>query len=284
MILRKQFKKQSGRQSWFMPVFALLLASGALVRAQSGSQQQSNPFPEDSTPAQPASNTANPAPNTPAPASTSTTPGADKATQNPFPGTGANAPIIPVEPDNSVEAPEHATPSPTVSDIDPDGDPVRTPEWSDPATDPATAAQTQDAASGYSSSTAGEQDWNTPDPEPNTSGGGKHHRGRGRQQDDSDVEQTPDQRMKEDLNVGSFYLDQRNWIAARARFAEAFQMNPEETKALWGLAISEQHLQKFAEARQHFELYLSYGMDGREAKEARKALKEMPLKDSAQNQ
>ena len=79
-------------------------------------------------------------------------------------------------------------------------------------------------------------------------------------------------------------MDQKNWIAARARFAEAFQMNPEETKALWGLAISEQHLEMYAQARQHFELYLSYGMDGREAKEARKALKEMPMTSGVQNQ
>ena len=258
-----------------MLAFALLLALGMLARAQNGSQQQSNPFPEDAAPAQtPASS-----------ASTSAKPaaGTSKTEQNPFPGTGANAPILPVGPDSASETPEHATPSPTVSDIDPNGDPVRTPEWSDPATDPATAAQTQEAASGYSSSTAGAQDWNTPDPAPDAPRGGKRRR-HGRAQSDSEVAQTPTQQLQEDINVGSFYMDQKNWIAARARFAEAFQMNPEETKALWGLAISEQHLEMYAQARQHFELYLSYGMDGREAKEARKALKEMPMTSGVQNQ
>ncbi len=264
------------RLSSKMLLAAALLVAAAFAHAQS-SQQQNNPFPEDSTPAKPAPDSAGPAANSVKPVTSS-----DKAAQNPFPGTGANAPIIPIEPGAADEAPQHATPSPTVSDIDPDGDPVRTPEWNDPASDPATAQQTQDSASGYSSSSAGVQDWNTPDPATATPGG-KHRRGHGKQQDNSDVEQTPDQRLKEDLNVGSFYLDQKNFIAARARFAEAFQMNPEETRALWGLAVSEQHLQMYAQARQHYELYLSYGMDGREAKEAQRAIKEMPKVDGAQN-
>uniref|UniRef100_E6QP26 Uncharacterized protein n=1 Tax=mine drainage metagenome TaxID=410659 RepID=E6QP26_9ZZZZ len=89
-------------------------------------------------------------------------------------------------------------------------------------------------------------------------------------------EKTPAQTLKEDLSVGSFYLDQRNWRAAESRFEEAFRLNPEEPKAVWGLAQSEQHLEMYAKAREHYELFLSYDPDGREGKEARKALKEMP--------
>ena len=270
---------------------ALLLAASALLCAQNSTPQQpsssqqtpaapqpntpelSNPFPEDTPSSQ---QSASPSTKTAQP---------NKPEQNPFPGTGANAPIIPVgpdsaSPDNASPTPLHATDSPTVADIDPNGDPMRSPEWPDESPDPATASAQQNAASGFSSSTSGVQDWNAATDDATPASRGRKHR-RGQPQDDAVAVQTPDQRMKEDLNVGSFYLDQKNWLAAESRFAEAFQINPEETRALWGLAVSEQHLQEYAKARQHFELYLSYGMDGREAKAARKAIKEMP--DSAQN-
>lgn len=268
------------RNRWLIVI--LLAAAGSVAQAQSGSAPQANPFPEDGGAA--ATKPAAAKPETQAtqqtgtqaapPAADAAKPAAGKAAQNPFPGEGSDAPIIPVGQGEAVAAPQHATDSPTVSDIDPDGDPVRTPEWDDPESNPATAAQEQEASGGYSSSAAGVQDWNTPDPVRPTSG--KHRHGRGSRQDDAPVVQTPEQQMKEDLNVGSFYLDQKNWIGAENRFADAFQMNPEQTDALWGLAVAEQHLQEFAKARQHYELFLSYGMDGRKAKEARKALKEMP--------
>ena len=271
------------RNRWLLLI--LLAAVGSVALAQSGSAPQANPFPEDggATVGKYAAQATQPAgtqaptsngPRTAPPPADAAKPIASKAAQNPFPGEGSDAPILPVGPGDANAAPRHATDSPTVSDIDPDGDPVRTPEWDDPENNPATAAQEQEAAGGYSSSNAGMQDWNTPDPVRPT--GGKRRHGRGSQQDDTPVVQTPEQQMKEDLNVGSFYLDQKNWIAAENRFADAFQMNPEQTDALWGLAVAEQHLQEFAKARQHYELFLSYGMDGRKAKEARKALKEMP--------
>lgn len=251
-----------------------LLCCGTVVRAQSGGQQ-SNPFPEETQ--QQAKQNA--APSTrqtpPKPGSTANTPNSGGTEQNPFPGEDANAPVIPVGPEGANPALRHATPSPTVSDIDPNGDPVRMPEWNDEVTDPAVEEANQESSRGFSSSTTGMQDWNTPD---TPTGKGKHKKGQ-----QEDVQQTPEQRFKEDLSVGSFYEDQRNWVAAESRFAEAFQMNPEEPKALWGLAVAEEHLQEYAKARQHYELYLSYGMDGREAKEARKALKEMPQTDGAQN-
>ena len=267
---------RASRNRWL--ILILLAAVGSAALAQSGSAPQANPFPEDgaATAAKPA------APATQQTGTQAAPPAADaakpaaagKAAQNPFPGEGSDAPIIPVGPGDANAAPRHATDSPTVSDIDPDGDPVRTPEWDDPESNPATAAQEQEASGGYSSSSAGVQDWNTPDPVQPT--GGKHRHRRAAQQDDGPVELTSEQQMKEDLSVGSFYLDQKNWFAAENRFADAFHMNPEQPDALWGLAVAEQHLQEFAKARQHFELFLSYGMDGRKAKEARKALKEMP--------
>lgn len=252
----------------------LLMCGGIVARAQSSSQQ-TNPFPEETQ--QSSSQTKQQSAPTPLQKPGNSAPGTNGSgtEQNPFPGEDSNAPVLSVEPGSANAAPAHATPSPTVSDLDPDGDPVRTPEWNEADADPAVAAASQDAASGYSSSNSGVQDWNTPDPEPS--------RGKKKKGQQEVAEQTPEQRLKEDLSVGSFYADQKNWAASESRFAEAFQMNPEETKALWGLAVAEEHLQEYTKARQHFELYLSYGMDGREAKQARQALKEMPQTDGAQN-
>jgi tetratricopeptide (TPR) repeat protein len=252
----------------------LLLSGCAVAYAQSGGQQDSNPFPEAGQQASPQNPPKQSQPTEQKPGNNAPGANGNSPEQNPFPGEDSNAPVIPVEPQGGTAAPSHATPSPTVSDIDPDGDPVRTPEWSN--ADPATTAANQDFAKGFSSSNSGLQDWNTPDA---SSSSGKKKRG----QQNEEAVQTPGQRLKEDLSVGSFYLDQKNWSAAQSRFAEAFRMNPEEIKALWGLAISEEHLQMYSKARQHFELYLSYGMDGRQAKEARKALKEMPQTGNAQN-
>lgn len=254
----------------------LLLCSGALAQAQS-SGQQSNPFPDETQPQTTKQNAtqANQAPSAQKPGNSAPATNSGGTEQNPFPGEDTNAPVIPVGPEGANAAPRHATPSPTVGDIDPNGDPVRMPEWNDEVENPATDEASQEASRGFSSSSTGMQDWSTSDA---PTGRGKKRKGQ-----QEAVEQTPEQRLKEDLNVGSFYMDQRNWVAAESRFAEAFQMNPEEPKALWGLAVAEQHLQEYTKARQHYELYLSYGMDGREAKEARKALKEMPQTDGAQN-
>lgn len=236
-----------------------------------GSGQNDNPFPGTSQAAPAlARNQTGQQPASASPAPSSAASPANASTDNPFPGEDPNAPIIPTGPGgaggaNAGSASAAAAadvPAPTVKDIDPDGDPVRTPDWNNvPSGNGMPDSGSDD---GFSSSRTGLSPITGDD---NASGP------KGKQ---DAPEKTPAQVLKEDLDVGSFYLDQHNWSAAQSRFQEAFRLNPEEPKAVWGLAQSEEHLDMFAKAREHYELFLSYGADGRQAKEARKALKEMP--------
>jgi tetratricopeptide (TPR) repeat protein len=83
------------------------------------------------------------------------------------------------------------------------------------------------------------------------------------------------QLLKEDLDIGGFYLERKNWKAAQARFATAFALNKESPDAVWGLAESERHLQMYADAAEHYKLFLSYEPDGKRGREAKKALDEV---------
>jgi hypothetical protein len=78
----------------------------------------------------------------------------------------------------------------------------------------------------------------------------------------------------EDVNVGSYYLDIKNWKAALSRFQSAMVLDPENPDVYWGLAETERHLGKFAEARTHYQQVLDYDPEGPHGKQARKALKE----------
>ena len=81
--------------------------------------------------------------------------------------------------------------------------------------------------------------------------------------------------IKEDLDVGGFYLDKKNWKAAQARFSAAFALDAENPDTVWGLAETERHLQLYKEAAEHYKLFLSYEPEGKRFREARKALAEV---------
>lgn len=78
--------------------------------------------------------------------------------------------------------------------------------------------------------------------------------------------------VQEDVSVGQFYLDRKNWRAAQARFAAAFGADKENPDAVWGLAEAERHLGLLKEADTHYKLFLTYDPTGPHGKEARKAL------------
>ena len=86
----------------------------------------------------------------------------------------------------------------------------------------------------------------------------------------------------EDINVGKYYLDGKNWRAARSRFQSAMVLDPENPEVYWGLAESERHLGDFVNARAHYEKLLDFDPDGPHGKQARKELKD-PALVSAQN-
>jgi hypothetical protein len=223
------------------------------------SGQQGNPFPADDS-------------KTPAPkgdAQKDSTGAKPKRTEdNPFPGEDPNAPIIPVGPDSG-GAGSGARPGgsrgsrpgsgsgndsgPTPRrDADSDGDPVRSPDG---------AAHTTDD-DGFASSNSGLNRMPAPDASDERPGKSTKNKSR-------------EQVIKEDVDVGGFYLEKKNWKAAQARFTAAFAMDSENPDVVWGLAEAERHLQLYKEAAEHYKLFLSYDPDGPHHREARKALEEV---------
>jgi hypothetical protein len=249
------------------------------LQAQSAPPQkpQDNPFPGDAPQAPKTPAQTQPAPqNTGQPnkgQSSTGQPGSDakpdatapkSKSDNPFPGEDPDAPIIPADPAGTPAAPGagagHGANSGSGADAagggqrgaDPDGDPVRSPD----------AAGNYRSDDGFSSSRSGLSA--VPSGDDSDEQASKAARGK-----------TKKQLIKEDVDVGGFYLDKKNWKAAQGRFASAFALDSENPDSVWGLAEAERHLQMYAEAEEHYKLFLAYEPDGRRGREAKKALDEV---------
>lgn len=79
---------------------------------------------------------------------------------------------------------------------------------------------------------------------------------------------------KEDISVGGYYLEKKNWKAAQSRFQSAMVLDPEDPEVYWGLAESAYHLGDYASARDWYSKLLDYDPDGPHGKQARKAMKD----------
>jgi hypothetical protein len=187
----------------------------------------------------------------------STAPQPKSSGDNPFPGEDTNAPIIPVDPGpgtgSSTRSDSGADSGGSPKrDADPDGDPVRSPD------SPGNTVNDD----GFSSSRSGLKQ--IPAEDDNDGAPGK-----------SAKNKTREQVIKEDLDVGSYYLSRKNWKAAEGRFTSAFSLDSENPDAVWGLAETERHMQLYKEAAEHYKLFLSYDPDGPHSRAARKALEEV---------
>jgi tetratricopeptide (TPR) repeat protein len=78
----------------------------------------------------------------------------------------------------------------------------------------------------------------------------------------------------EDIEVGKYYLQTKNWKAALSRFESAMVLSPDDPDVYWGLAESARHLGNFAEARGYYQKVAEYDPDSRHGKDAIKALKD----------
>ncbi len=136
--------------------------------------------------------------------------------------------------------------------VDPDGDPVRSPDGMGFA-----ASDT-----GFSSSRSG-LEGGAAGPEVDTVPGR------------STKAKTRDQVVKEDVDVGGFYLERKNWEAALLRFQSAYTLDSESPEAVYGLAEAERHLEHWAKAREHYTLFLAFDPEGPKSKGARKALDQL---------
>lgn len=78
-----------------------------------------------------------------------------------------------------------------------------------------------------------------------------------------------------DVRVGGFYLQVKNYKGAYDRFLEATRVAPENGQAVFGLAEAARGLDRKQEAVTNYTIYLQAFPDGKKAKDAQKALKEL---------
>ena len=87
-------------------------------------------------------------------------------------------------------------------------------------------------------------------------------------------EPTHQEAASKDIEVGSYYLETKDWKGALSRFESALVLDPENPDVYWGLAEADRHLGNLAYARANYEKVVEYDPDSHHGKEARKKLKE----------
>lgn len=172
---------------------------------------------------------------------------------NPFPEDTTSVPVMPTTTNVPVEPESNGDQGVRVAAPSEDSDPARSPD------DPVPAAS--DESEGFSSSLKGLENVVPP---PDTDEPGKK----------SKKEPTHQEAAGEDINVGKYYLSEKNWKAALSRFQSAMVLDPENPEVYWGLAEAERHLNDYTDARAYYEKLLEYDPDGPHGKEARKAMKD----------
>jgi tetratricopeptide (TPR) repeat protein len=175
---------------------------------------------------------------------------------NPFPEDESSVPVMPSH-DTANVPPDLNGAGSHVSLPAGDSDPVRSPD------EPATAV----GADQGSSSSLGELGGLLPGPD--------DEQPKGRKEKDGQVIETmPRETPKEDINVGNYYLDTKDWRGALSRFQSALVLAPDNPDVYWGLAECQRHLGYFAEARANYIKVMEFDPGSRHAKDAQKALKD----------
>ena len=83
------------------------------------------------------------------------------------------------------------------------------------------------------------------------------------------------QQAAKDIDVGYYYLNEKNYVAAESRLKEAVELKPDAAAAYIGLAQAQQKLGKSADSRKSYEAYLQIKPDGPDAEKVKKALAEL---------
>jgi tetratricopeptide (TPR) repeat protein len=179
--------------------------------------------------------------------------------QNPFPEDTSDIPVMPSRTSpGTIPGESDASNVGQISMPLSDVDPVRSPE------DEGAAAESQQSSS--SSSLAGMRDL-LPPADDETQPRKRNHKGQ-------QIEPEHHETAAEDENVGSYYLDNKDWRAALSRYQSALVLDPDNPDVYWGLAEAERHLGQFAEARANYQKVMEYDPGSKHAKEARKALQD----------
>lgn len=83
------------------------------------------------------------------------------------------------------------------------------------------------------------------------------------------------QQAAKDIDVGFYYLNEKNYIAAEWRLKEATELKPDIPAAYIGLGQAQQKLGKADDARKSYEAYLQLSPEGKDAEKVKKALAEL---------
>lgn len=186
---------------------------------------------------------------------------------NPFPTDTTNIPVMPSRENPAADMPADL-PTATADQIEDshyalsdDSDPVASPDGLSPAANP---------NGQVSSSNVGSLDSILPSP------GEDETKKKGKKGSD-EIEDMPKETAKQDISVGQYYLDNKNWRAALSRFQSALVLAPEDPDVYWGLAESQRHVGDFANARANYEKVMEYDPGSKHAREAEKALRDPQL-------
>ncbi len=185
---------------------------------------------------------------------------------NPFPTDTTNIPVMPSHENPTPDLPANA-PTATADQIQDshyalsdDSDPVTSPDGLNPAAN---------SNGQVSSSNMGSLDSILPPP-------GEDQTKKGKKGGD-EIEDMPKETAAQDISVGKYYLDNKNWRAALSRYQSALVLAPEDPEVYWGLAESQRHMGDFANARANYEKVMEYDPGSKHAKEAAKALRDPQL-------
>jgi tetratricopeptide (TPR) repeat protein len=184
-----------------------------------------------------------------------------QSSSNPFPEDTSTVPVMPSKttsalPEGSYNGADNA-PLPLPGD---DLDPISSPDDPAPASNSGSDADSSSSLSGMERL--------LPRPEDDQPEKKKKHQ---------DKEPTHEEASSEDIDVGKYYLQTKNWKAALSRFESAMVLDPENPEVYWGMAEAEHHLGDYADAKAHYLKLLDYDPDGPHGKQARKELKDPAL-------
>lgn len=99
-------------------------------------------------------------------------------------------------------------------------------------------------------------------------------RGSNAERPDNAVRYDP-HRAEKDIEVGNYYLKQKNYRAALERFHDALIYKPDDAQATYGLAVTQEKVDLFSQAYNSYSKYLELLPHGPDAKEAEAGLKRM---------
>lgn len=193
-----------------------------------------------------------------------------QSNSNPFPEDTNSVPIMPSR-DSSGSFPVADNEATHIPMAPEDLDPVRTPE------EAGSAAEAGEQK--FSSSMAGMSDLMPPADDDTTQSGKRN-----RKDSDADIVPEHQESAKEDENVGSYYLSNKDFKGALSRFESALVLDPDNPDVYWGLAECQRNLGNFADARKNYLKVIEYDPGSHRSKDARKHLEDPEIANAKPQQ